>query len=61
MTLRKDYDDERYVKIVVTDVKYIDNKTYFTGNVIEHSNQLWDGVDDEYTILMDENVTVLEV
>lgn len=61
MTVRKDYESGQYVKLVVTDVKYIDNKVYFIGNVIEHSNQLWDGVDDDYTILMDENVSVLEV
>lgn len=61
MTVRKDYESGQYVKLVVTDVKYIDNKVYFTGDVIEHSNQLWDGVDEDYTILMDENVSVLEV
>ena len=61
MTVRKDYESGQYVKLVVTDVKYIDNKVYFTGSVIEHSNQLWDGVDEDYTILIDENVSVLEV
>lgn len=61
MTVRKDYESGQYVKLVVTDVKYIDNKVYFIGNVIEHSSQLWDGVDEDYTILMDENVSVLEV
>ena len=60
MTLRKDYGCGRFLKIVVTDVYFQDGDTYFTGDIIEHNDQVWYGV-KSYTIVMDENVSVLEV
>lgn len=60
MTLRKDYEHGLFLKIVVTDVYFQDGDTYFTGNIIEHNYPVWDGI-KSYTIVMDENVSVLEV
>lgn len=37
-----------------------DGDTYFTGNIIEHNDKVWYGI-KQYTIVMDENVIVVEV
>ena len=60
MTLRKDYGHGLFLKIVVTDVYFQDGDTYFTGNIIEHNDKVWYGI-KQYTIVMDENVIVVEV
>lgn len=60
MTLRKDYSQGAYLKLVVTNVYFEDGDTYFEGDVIESNAEFCDSF-RKYTIVMDENVSVLEV
>lgn len=60
MTLRKDYLHGTYLKIVVTNVYFEDGDTYFEGDVIESNDTMFKAF-GKYTIVMDENVSVLEV
>lgn len=60
MTLRKDYSQGTYLKLVVTNVYFEDGDTYFEGDIIESNNKMYKNF-GRYTIVMDENVSVLEV
>lgn len=60
MTLRKDYSQGAYLKLVVTNVYFEYGDTYFEGDVIESNVEFCDNF-TKYTIVMDENVSVLEV
>lgn len=60
MTLRKDYSHGTYLKLVVTNVYFEDGNTYFEGDVIESNDKMFENFRG-YTIVMDENVSVLDV
>ena len=60
MTLRKDYSLGTYLKLVVTNVYFDDGDTYFDGDIIESNDPMFKAF-GSYTIVMDENVSVLEV
>ena len=60
MTLRKDYSRGKYLKLVVTNVYFENGDTYFEGDVIESNAKFFKDF-GRYIIVMDENVSVLEV
>lgn len=60
MTLRKEYSQGTYLKLVVTNVYFEDGDTYFEGDVIESNDPMFYNF-KSYTIVMDEFVSVVEV